>query len=126
MVGRGSPVRGEEAEGLERGFDVGDERVLPAPQRGVAHGLRAELGAGLAERGHAVGAVVLQARVLVLERVRRARSAEARQREVVVQRQHALRLVERLEWRNYIVYYHISSNTSITSNKRQTFMLIAV
>ncbi|CAG9126570.1 unnamed protein product, partial [Plutella xylostella] len=64
--------------------------------RGVAHGLVAQRGARGRQRAHAVGAVVLQPRQRRGQRVVAARAAQARQREVVVQREHALRVVERL------------------------------
>lgn len=89
--------RAEEAERLQRVGDPGDQFVPIAPDRRVDHAVLTVLYAGLLQRAHAVGAIVLELRVFGLDRIAGASCAEAREREVVVQSDHALRVVEALD-----------------------------
>jgi len=89
--------RAEEAERLQR---VGNPRyqfIPVTPDCRVDHAVLTVLHARLLQRAHAVGAVVLELRVLGLDRIAGASGAQTRKREMVVQSDHALRIVEALD-----------------------------
>lgn len=86
--------RAEKAERLQRVGNPRDQFVPVTPDRRVDHAVLTILHARLLQRAHAVGAVVLELRVFGLDRIAGASGAQARKREMVVQSDHALRIVE--------------------------------
>lgn len=98
VVGSGRRARVEEAQADEGIRDPPHQRLPVPPYGGVEDGVVLVLrGARLLQGGHAVGSVVLQVRVLGVDGVGGAAAAEAREREVVVQREDAARVVEALD-----------------------------
>lgn len=91
-------VVSDQVELGEHAVDPRYELVLVAQHDRVFDQVLLVLGvAALLERADAVGAVVLQVGDFGLDGVRRARAAETRQREVIVQRQDLLHVVETLD-----------------------------
>jgi hypothetical protein len=88
---------GEVAQRPQRGRDASHQRLLELPDGGVHDARLPVLLAALLQGLDAVGAVVVELGVAGLDRVGGAATAEARQREVVVQGQHLLRVVETLD-----------------------------
>lgn len=100
VVGRSCLYGGGGGKETQRGQRVGHlgyEFSLVPPYGGVHDAVLPELDARLLERLDAIRAVVLQVRVRRVDGVRCTPLAEARQREVVVQRERALRVVEALD-----------------------------
>lgn len=89
--------RTEETECLQRVGDPADQFVPITPYRRVYHAILPVLHAGLLQRSHAIGTIVLQLRVLGLDGVAGATGAQAREREVIMQGDHPFRIVETLD-----------------------------